>query len=131
LVKLDDNVGSEDSFEIKFENNHISAFRHGKEDINVLSNLWREVEIVCKKYNCYMVLCVSETTSALSTIDSFSIVDLLSKLENVNKYRIASVELNPEVLKTKKLTETLLFNRGLSVRLFSNYLEAEKWLTDG
>jgi len=118
----------EDQFHITFEGIYIQVQLQGNEDLDVASQLWPQVIEACNKDDCFKVLGIAETTSPLATMDAYQHAELFNKLGIDHQYRIAWVELNPEAYEATQFAETVLSNRGLPGRLFSDLSEAKQWL---
>jgi hypothetical protein len=114
--------------EITFEGEYIKVLSNGEKDLEFASRLWSQTVDACQKYDCFKILGIAETTSPVTTIEAFDHADLFKKIGITSKYRIAWVELNPEAYKTTDFIETVLSNRSLPGRLFSDESEAKKWL---
>lgn len=111
---------------ITFEGEYIKVVTHGG-GLAFAKRLGAQVRDACNEHNCYRVLGIGYTTS-LETMEAFDSADLFKTLGLSAKYRIAWVETNQETKEVIAFTETVLVNRGLAGRLFSNVAEAEEWL---
>jgi hypothetical protein len=115
-------------FSITFEKKYIKVISNGSKNFEVSKLIWTNVVEYCKKYDNYRVLGIANTTKAISTLEGFRHNELFNELGIDHNYKIAWVELNSKMLDTYKFVETVLSNRGLPGKLFSNIEEAEKWL---
>lgn len=77
--------------------------------------------------NCRKILCDErELEYNLSTIDTFESAKFIS--ENAPKVAKAALVCNHKNLPDAKFWETVSFNRGLTVKVFTSIEEAESWL---
>ena len=113
---------------ITFEGKYIKVITHGG-GYDFATRLWTQVRDACNEHKCFSVLGVGYTT-LLQTMEAFDHARLFRDLGISHKYRIAWVETNIETKDVIAFTETVLVNRGLPGHLFSDVLEAEKWLLE-
>lgn len=77
--------------------------------------------------NCRKILCDEINLEYnLSTIDTFESAKFIS--ENAPKVCKVALVSNPKNLPDAKFWETVTFNRGLTVKVFTDKSEAEVWL---
>jgi len=113
---------------ISFEGSFIRVFSKGNKSYDSSFNLWQQVVEKFREHDCFNVLGVADSGKYLKTMEAFSHAKLFDELGITNKYRIAWVELNPEVIETTRFIETVLMNRGLPGRLFTTEADAKEWL---
>ncbi len=82
----------------------------------------------CEDVRCFKILGVTEFSNPLTTMEAYDHQNIFEEAGITQKYRIAWAEKNPEARKMIKFIETVLRNRGLEVRLFSDVVEAKQWL---
>lgn len=105
---------------------HVSS--NGKKDSKFAYRLWSNTVKVCRKNECFNIFGIANTSHALKLVDCYNHARLFQELGIDYKYRIAWVELNPDAFELIKFIETVLTNRGINVRLFSDITEAKNWL---
>jgi hypothetical protein len=111
---------------IAFEGQYIKVTAHGG-GYDYAKRLWSLVRDASDEHRCYSVLGIGHTIS-LDTMEAFNHAQLFMDLGITHKFRIAWVETNPEIKDMIAFTETVLMNRSLPGRLFTNVAEAEEWL---
>lgn len=77
--------------------------------------------------NCTHALCdETELVYTLGTFDTFDLAEFIAAYAPaVSK---AAVVCNPEFLEDAQFFETVTYNRGLELRIFSRFDEAQAWL---
>ena len=113
---------------ITFENNFVQIISDGEKSYETSSKVWPKIIKVCQENDCFKVLGIATSTKSPSIIDTTHHGKLFHELEIDHKYKIAWVELNPESFERIKFLETVLYNRGLPGKLFSDIEEAKIWL---
>jgi hypothetical protein len=112
-----------------FKDKYIEVRSDGEKDYQFAVSLWNEVVKICRKHNCYHVLGIAKTTIPVTTMEGYKQYQLLNEVGITSQYRIAWVELNPEVYSTYRFIENVLHNRGMyNIKLFSDIEVAKKWL---
>ncbi len=114
--------------DVTFEGDYIRVLSDGEKSIDFARRLWSEVSALCKKHNCFKVLGVANTTLPLGIMDAYDHGELFRQLDISSQYRIAWIEQNAEAGDSVRLVETVLYNRGVTVRLFSKVADAKRWL---
>lgn len=108
---------------------YVEARSIGDKSYQTAVALWREITKVCAEHDCYKVLGIAESTTAMPVMDSMNHAQLFKEFAITNKYRIAWTELNKEAISNLKFLETVLFNRGmLNGKAFHDIEEAKQWL---
>jgi hypothetical protein len=116
---------------IIFKDNYIEVRSVGDKNYQTSVALWHEIIRVCDAHNCYKVLGIGESTTAMPTMDAMNHEKLFKDFVITRKYKIAWVELNKEALGSVKFLETVLLNRGLlNGMLFPDVKEAKRWLIE-
>ncbi len=117
---------------VAFTGKYVLANSIGDKSYQTAVALWKQITKVCEQHNCYRVLGIAESTTAMPIMDSMNHAQLFKDFEITNRYRIAWVELNPKALGNLKFLETVLLNRGmLNGKTFDDVEEAKKWLLEG
>lgn len=114
--------------EITFDGKFVKIISNGEKSFETSLKIWTRAIKICHKNNCFKVLGIANSTKAPTTIESYQHGALFHQFNIDYKYKIAWVELNPEAVENIKFLENVLFNRGLSVRLFENEEAAKTWL---
>ena len=113
---------------ITFEEDYVQVLSEGDKDFAFASDLWRQVTETCKKHDCFNVLGIANTSTPVEAMEGYDHGTLFRDLDINRNYRIAWVELNPDAVDMAHFIESVLVNRGLPGRLFSNEPEAKEWL---
>ena len=117
---------------VAFTGQYVLAHSTGDKSYQTAVALWKQITKVCEQHNCYRVLGIAESTTAMPIMDSMNHAQLFKDFEITNRYRIAWVELNPKALGNLKFLETVLLNRGmLNGKTFDDVEEAKQWLLEG
>ncbi len=115
--------------EFVLKDKYIEVHSVGEKDYQFATSLWNEIVINCRQHNCFHVLGIAKTTIPVTTMEGFKHYQLLNEVGITTQYRIAWVELNPEVYSTYRFIENVLHNRGMyNIKLFSDIKEAKEWL---
>jgi len=115
-------------FTVSFQGDHIRIDTVAERNIDYARALWTEVVETCRKHDCFFVLAVSNAPGPMPTTDGFDHAELFRELEIFGKYRIAFAELSDDARDATLFVETVLFNRGLSGKVFCTEEEARQWL---
>ncbi len=88
---------------------------------------WKEVAQECKKIKCRKLLVEEDIPkNAISLFDMYEFVNkVVFELLNIN---IAFVDIYIDQMEANKFAELVATNRGVSVKVFNNFADAEKWL---
>lgn len=114
--------------EVSFEGDHIAVVANGEKDLEFAERVFTAMRDACVEHNCFRVLGIGFTTVPQSTSDGFENAKLWARLGLTGRYRVARVEVNPSAVQNAQFIETVLVNRGFSVRLFSDVEQARAWL---
>ena len=114
---------------VTFKVNYVEARSIGDKSYQTAVTLWREITRVCAEHDCYKVLGIAESSTAMPVMDSMNHAQLFKDFAVTNRYRIAWAELNKEAIGNLKFLETVLLNRGmLNGKVFHDVEEAKQWL---
>jgi hypothetical protein len=113
---------------ITFEGDYVLAIANGEKDFEFSTKLWTEVVQACRENSCLKVLGIANTTKPLRTMEAYQNAVLFRNLGLTHDFRIAWVELNEESFDSSYFAETVLVNRGMPVRLFTEESQAKEWL---
>jgi hypothetical protein len=114
---------------VTFKGDYVEARSKGDKNYQTAVVLWQEITRVCAQHNCYKVLGIADSTSAMPVMDSLNHAQLFKDFNINNRYRIAWAELNPDAVGNLKFLETVLSNRGmLNGKTFDDVEEARQWL---
>lgn len=121
----------DNEFIISFESDHVKVLSNGYKDLEFATRVWTAVAEACHTHDCFKVLGIANSTSKMETMDGYEHARLWRELGIVGKFRVAWVELNPDAVEAAYFIETVLYNRGMPVRLFPTEGEAKEWLLSG
>lgn len=113
------------------EDQYVQVLVDPDRDFEYATALWSEVAKACRKFDCFSVLLIAHTTTALTVMDGIDLGQLFEESGITGEYQFAWVELNAEAFEAMRFLETVLINRYFNVRLFSDKSEAKQWLRDG
>ncbi len=120
----------EPQFTIAWNGHYIEVVSVGSKSIDFARQILSEIAKACREHECYRVLGIAYSTDGLSTSDGFDHASLFQELGISNRYKIAWVEANRDLLEPIEFVEKVLYNRGLPGRLFASIEEARNWLVD-
>lgn len=118
----------ENEFVVTYEKDYIQVFSNGDKNYEFSSRLWTNVVETCGKHNCFKILGIANTSNPHETSEGFAHAELFWDLGINHEFSIAWVEQNTESFDAVYFIETVLRNRGMNVRLFSDIAEAKDWL---
>lgn len=116
---------------ISFEDDHVLARTGGDKDYLFLEQLWRQISRECEKHQCFNVLGIANTTTAVEVVEAYDLPGIFHSNNIDHRYRIAWVEENPDSIDMIEFLETVLANRGLPGRAFETEEKAREWLLGG
>lgn len=115
-------------YSITYEQSHVEVHVRGEGDYLSTDRMWKDIAAACQKHDCYSLLGLAniDVRSSDHAYDHAAIFEAAG----INRdYRIAWVELNPDVEEAARLAEAVVRNRGLAeARVFDNIAEAKRWL---
>ncbi len=117
-------------YHLEFESRpeYLYALLTAEEDSLELSiSYWKEVSQNCKKIKCEKLLVEEDIPkNAISMFEMYEFVNqVIMELLNIN---IAFVDSYIDQMEANKFAELVATNRGVSVKVFNNFDEAERWL---
>ena len=113
---------------VTFEKDFVQVLSDGEKNADFSRALWTQVSALCEKHQCFKVLGIANTTTPLQILEAYDHGALFRELNISTKYRIAWIEMNPDGGEIVRLIETVLYNRGVNARVFSNVGDARDWL---
>ncbi len=113
---------------VTFEGDHVRVISDGEKDHYFQERLWNEVATVCEQHKCFRVLGLAHTTVPPEVIDAYDTARMMRERNIDHRYRIAWVEHSRDALDVIEFAETVVVNRGLPGRLFSDEASAREWL---
>ena len=91
--------------------------------------MWKDIIEACTTHQCFSILGLSNFDQPLKLADAIDHQAIFLEAGVTIDHRIAWVQLNPKAYAMTELVETVLLNRGMiNGRLFSDELEARRWL---
>jgi len=111
------------------KDNYLHASVEGRNSPQTVQEYLKEISEKCLRLQCKKVL-IEENLEGpgLDTIAIFDIVERASKNPPM-KFKIAFIDLNENHdTASMQFAETVAVNRGMDVKQFSNYHDAEGWL---
>ena len=118
----------ENEFKVTFENDYVKVISNGEKNSDFAKKVWARTVEICLANNCYKILGIANTTKPISISEGYNHHEFFPKLGINYKFRIAWVELNSAFLENTRFIETVLNNRGLPGKMFTDIDEAKKWL---
>ena len=103
----------------------------GTPDRPSLARMWQDIVGACREHRCLSVLGLSDMERPIKLADAIDHQAIFLEAGVTIDHRIAWVQLNPQAVRMNMLIESVLLNRGLANgRVFTNELEARRWLAD-
>lgn len=100
----------------------------GALDYVSMDQMWKDILVACKKYNCSNILGIANIESP-SNSDAYDHASIFDAIGMSPDFRIAWVENNATAVELAKLAEAVIRNRELAEgRVFGNAREARRWL---
>ena len=116
-------------YSIEHRDSAIEVRVSGIPDRDSLSRMWKDIVAATKEHNCLYILGLSNLDQPHKISDAIHHQAIFHEAGVTIDHRIAWVQLNPEAVKTTRIAETILLNRGmLNGRLFDDEFEARRWL---
>jgi hypothetical protein len=104
----------------------------GTPDRSSIAQMWKDIVAACAEHRCLSILGLSDMEQPIKLADAIDHQAIFLEAGVTIDHRIAWVQMNPEAVRMNLLIESVLLNRGLANgRVFTNEMEARKWLTDG
>jgi hypothetical protein len=111
------------------ENYLIATVSGEKDSLEVSLLFWEEIFDECKNRNYTRLLVTENFKNDISAIDMYILGEKLADMVPKN-VSVAFVDEQIQQLELNKFSETVAYNRGGKGKVFSDYLEAEKWLLE-
>ena len=93
--------------------------------------MWKDIVAACTQHECLSILGLSNMDQPIRLADAIDHQAIFLEAGVTIDHRIAWVQLNPDAVRMNMLVESVLLNRGLvNGHVFTNEIEARKWLTD-
>jgi hypothetical protein len=74
---------------VTFKGDYVEARSLGDKSYQTAVTLWREITRVCTEHDCYKVLGIAESTTAMPVMDSLKHAQLFKDFAITNRYCIA------------------------------------------
>ena len=103
----------------------------GTPDRSSIAQMWKDIIAACEQHRCLSILGLSDMEQPLRLADAIDHQAIFLEAGVTIDHRIAWVQMNPDAVRMNLLVESVLLNRGLvNGHVFTNEIEARKWLTD-
>ncbi|MGI9237051.1 MAG: hypothetical protein ACR2QZ_06620 [Woeseiaceae bacterium] len=117
-------------YSITYEQSHVTVDVSGQGDYLSTDQMWKDIAAACQKNSCHNILGIANI-HVRSSEHAYDHAAIFEAAGITDEYRIAWVELNPEVEETARLVEAVVRNRGLADgRVFDNLIDAKRWLAE-
>ena len=104
----------------------------GTPDRASIAQMWKDIVGACEQNRCLSVLGLSNMEQPIKLADAIDHQAIFLEAGVTIDHRIAWVQMNPDAVRMNLLIESVLLNRGLvNGHIFTNEIEARKWLSDG
>lgn len=115
-------------YDIRYEKgrNYLFAHIEGHETYENALDFWKELQKEARERSFSRLMVVDEVTGTLNTTQIFTLSTEIARLHP--DAVIAFVDPKKETLEANRFGETVLANRGITGRVFTDEGEAEKWL---
>ena len=112
-----------------FTGDYVEVHSSGDKSYQTAVALWTEITRVCAEHNCYKVLGIGRSTTAMPIMDAVKHEQLFKDFAITCDYKIAWVELNEAAIGNVRFLENFLLNRSLvNGKLFHDVDQAREWL---
>jgi hypothetical protein len=96
-----------------------------------IAQMWKDIVAASREHQCLSILGLSDMDHPIRLADAIDHQAIFLEAGVTSDHRIAWVQLNPAAVRVNLLIEAVLLNRGLANgRVFTNEIEARKWLAD-
>lgn len=110
------------------EQSYVEVNVSGRGDYLSTDQVWKDIAAACRKNECHNILGIANI-NVRSREHAYDHAAIFEAAGISDKYRIAWVELNPDVIELGRLVEAIVRNRGLANgRVFENISAAKRWL---
>ena len=115
-------------YDIRYEErrNYLFAHIEGPETFDNALDFWQDLRKESRERKFTRLMVVDEVSGTLSTTQIFTLSTEIARLHP--DATIAFVDPKKETLEANRFGETVLANRGITGRVFTNEEEAEEWL---
>ena len=103
----------------------------GTPDRTSIAQMWKDIVGACEQHRCLSILGLSNMEQPIKLADAIDHQAIFLEAGVTIDHRIAWVQMNPDAVRMNMLIESVLLNRGLvNGRVFTNEVQARKWLSD-
>ena len=103
----------------------------GTPDRASIAQMWKDIVGACEQPRCLSILGLSNMEQPIKLADAIDHQAIFLEAGVTIDHRIAWVQMNPDAVRMNMLIESVLLNRGLvNGRVFTNEVQARKWLSD-
>lgn len=121
-------MNADNYFEVTYNGSYVEVISNGHKTLEFARRLYSRIVEVCRENDCRLVLVIGNSSIPLSTSDGFDLAEVFHDIGLTSRYRIAWVETNEAARDAGRFVDDVLYNRGLSGRLFDSFEEARNWL---
>jgi hypothetical protein len=107
---------------------YLYAIVSGKDSMEASLGYWQEILDASKRLDYQKILIEEDLVGSPSTLDYFEFGKSLANMAQGRLLKIAFVDRHAKHTLNNKFAETVVTNRGVSVKLCKNIAEAEDWL---
>ena len=119
------------NYTIESRNSLVEVRVSGTPDRSSIAQMWKDIVAACTQHECLSILGLSNMDQPIRLADAIDHQAIFLEAGVTIDHRIAWVQLNPDAVRMNMLVESVLLNRGLvNGHVFTNEIEARKWLTD-
>lgn len=119
-------------YSINYVDSVIEVRVTGTPDRASIAQMWKDIVAACEQHRCLSILGISNMEQPIKLADAIDHQAIFLEAGVTIDHRIAWVQMNPDAVRMNLLIESVLLNRGLvNGHVFTNEIEARKWLTDG
>jgi hypothetical protein len=125
-----DNAQEKKPYCITFQprDGYLQIYVSGEEDNQEISlAYWIDIAQYCWEHGVSKILVEEDFKTDNTLLGTYEFISQ-GDASNFSKIKIAFIDRHPEQAATNLFGETVAQNRGISVKIFSDIQEAEKWL---
>ena len=116
-------------YTIEYRDSVIEVHVSGSPDRASSAQMWTDIVAATKEHGCLYILGLSNLEESHKISDAIDHQAIFLEAGVTIDHRIAWVQMNPAVVESTRLVETILLNRGMvNGRLFDDEFEARRWL---
>lgn len=116
------------SFTVNYKKDFVLIVSNGEKTIEFAREVIATAVKVCTTNSNYQILGISNTTKPVSLWEGYQYHEIFKEAGISYAYKIAWVEENSEFIDIYRFIETVLINRGLPGKVFTDTNEAKHWL---